>query len=143
MCVRVPLAPSSSGFTIVQIGGIIDPCPLSPAAAIAISRRNAGASIYGDVRAGTIMQCVGNPGAAPKWQWRCGFYPGSRPSECTNGTAETFQAAREAFEAAWRIFLARRTEADFQAWRDQQVWTAEKYRRFDRGERMAADWTPT
>jgi hypothetical protein len=30
--------------------------------------------------------------------------------------------------------------ADFQAWRDQQAWTAEKYRRFDRGERMATDW---
>jgi hypothetical protein len=45
---------------------------------------------YGDVLAGTIAQCVGNPGAAPKWQWRCGFYPGSRPGECTGGTAATF-----------------------------------------------------
>jgi hypothetical protein len=27
-------------------------------------------------------------------------------------------------------------EADFQAWRDDRDWTAEKYRRFDRGERM-------
>jgi hypothetical protein len=78
---------------------------------------------YGDVHAGTISQCVGNPGATPKWQWRCGFYPGSRPGECTNGTAATFQAAREAFETAWRIFLAHRTEADFQAWREQQAWT--------------------
>jgi len=33
-------------------------------------------------------------------------------------------------------------EADFQAWRDQQAWTAEKYRRFDRGERMPPDWRP-
>ena len=32
---------------------------------------------YGDVHAGTIAQCVGNPGAAPMWQWRCGFYPGT------------------------------------------------------------------
>ena len=45
-------------------------------------------------------------------------------------------------EAAWRVFLAKRTEADFRAWRDQQVWTTEKYRRFDRGERMPADWRP-
>jgi hypothetical protein len=29
------------------------------------------------------------------------------------------------------------TEADFQAWRDQREWTAEKYRRFDRHERMS------
>jgi hypothetical protein len=95
---------------------------------------------FGDVHAGTISECVGNPGTAPRWQWRCGFYPCSRPGECTNSTAATFQAVREAFEAALRIFLARRTEADFQAWREQQVWTAEKYRRFDRGERMATDW---
>jgi hypothetical protein len=95
---------------------------------------------FGDVHAGTISECVGNPGTAPRWQWRCGFYPGSRPGECTNSTAATFQAVREAFEAALRIFLARRTEADFQAWREQQAWTAEKYRRFDRGERMATDW---
>jgi hypothetical protein len=46
---------------------------------------------YGDVHAGTIAQCVGNPGAAPKWQWRCGFYPGSMPGECTAGTAATFE----------------------------------------------------
>ncbi len=40
-------------------------------------------------------------------------------------------------------FLPNRTEADFQAWRDQQAWTAEKYRRFDRGERMPPDWKPS
>ena len=94
----------------------------------------------GYVHAGTIAECVGNPGAAPKWQWRCGFYPGSRPGECTNGTAETFEVARADFEAAWQVFLSNRTEADFQKWREQQVWTAEKYRRFDRGERMPHDW---
>jgi hypothetical protein len=47
------------------------------------------------------------------------------------------------FEAAWRVFSAKRTEADFQAWRDQRDWTAEKYRRFDRGERMPHDWQPS
>jgi hypothetical protein len=81
---------------------------------------------YGDVHVGTIAQCVGNPGAAPKWQWRCGFYPGSRPGECSSGTAATFDQARAAFEAAWRMFSSKRTEADFQAWRDQRDWTAEK-----------------
>jgi hypothetical protein len=40
------------------------------------------------------------------------------------------------FEAAWRVFLSKRTEADFQEWRDDRDWTAEKYRCFDRGERM-------
>jgi hypothetical protein len=47
------------------------------------------------------------------------------------------------FEQAWTLFLSKRTEADFQAWRDQQAWTAEKYRRFDRGERMPPDWKPS
>jgi hypothetical protein len=66
-------------------------------------------------------------------------YPGSRPGECTTGTAASFEAARSAFLAAWRVFLSNRTEADFQAWRDQRDWTAEKYRRFDRGELMPHD----
>jgi hypothetical protein len=30
------------------------------------------------------------------------------------------------FETAWRVFLARRTEADFQAWRDERSWHARK-----------------
>jgi Ni/Co efflux regulator RcnB len=54
--------------------------------------------------------------------------------------AGTFEQARAEFEAAWRVYLPKRSEADFQAWRDQQAWTAEKYRRFDRGERMPPDW---
>ena len=53
--------------------------------------------------------------------------PGSKPGECTGGTAATFEEARSAFEAAWRVFLAKRTEADFQAWRDHRAWTARKY----------------
>jgi hypothetical protein len=65
---------------------------------------------FGDVRVGT-----------------CGFYPGSHPGECTQGTAATLDQARAGFEAAWRVFLAKRTEADFQAWRDQQAWTQRKY----------------
>jgi hypothetical protein len=54
-------------------------------------------------------------------------------------TAATFDQASADFEAAWRVFLSRRTEADFQEWRDQRDWTAEKYRRFDRGELMPHD----
>jgi hypothetical protein len=90
-----------------------------------------------------IAECVGNPGAAPKWQWNCGFYPGSRPGECTTGTAATFEDARSAFEIAWRAFLSKRTDADFEMWREQRDWTAEKYRRFDRGEPMQPDWKLT
>jgi hypothetical protein len=39
---------------------------------------------------------------------------------------------------AGTLSAASSTEADFQAWRDQEAWTAEKYRRFDRRERMPA-----
>ena len=53
-----------------------------------------------------------------------------------------FDQARADFEAAWAAFLANRTEADFQAWRDERDWTEEKYRRFDRHERMPHDWKP-
>ncbi len=60
----------------------------------------------------------------------------------TSDTSETFEQARTDFEAAWAVFLSKRTPADFQAWREQQAWTAEKYRRFDRGERMPPDWKP-
>jgi hypothetical protein len=97
---------------------------------------------YGDIHAGTIIERVGNPHDTEPWEWRCGFYPGSRPGECTSGTAETFHDARAEFESAWRVFSSKRTEADFQAWRDQEAWTAEKYRRFDRGERMPSGWKP-
>jgi hypothetical protein len=96
----------------------------------------------GDVHAGTIIRSIGNPNAVPRWQWRCGFYPGSGPGECTVGTAASFEAARSAFEATWRVFLAKRAEADFQKSRDDWDWTAQKYRRFDPGERMPACGLP-
>jgi hypothetical protein len=109
-------------------------------AAIPDAHQETWRAYYGDLHVGTIMGPVGNPNAAPQWQWRCGFYPGSGPGECKNGTAATFDEARAVFEAAWRVFLSKPTEADFQEWRDQRDWTAEKYRRFDRGERMPHDW---
>jgi hypothetical protein len=91
---------------------------------------------YGDVHVGTIAARSGNPSDTDRWGWRCGFYPGY----CTSGTAATLGQARADFEAAWRVFLTKRTETDFQEWRDNRDWTAEKYRRFVRGERMPHDW---
>jgi hypothetical protein len=95
---------------------------------------------YGDVRVGTISIRTGAPHDEDPWSWACGFYPCSHPAECTQDTAATFDQARADFETAWRVFLSNRSEADFQAWRDQRDWTAEKYRRFDRHERMSPDW---
>ena len=67
------------------------------------------------------------------WQWRCGFYPGSEPGDCTSGTAATFDQARADFEEAWRVFLANRTEADFDEYRKHRAWTAWKYAMWDSG----------
>ncbi|MCC8968191.1 hypothetical protein H8A95_39280 [Bradyrhizobium sp. Pear76] len=95
---------------------------------------------YGDIRAGSIARAVGAPGNAEMWHWHCGFYPGSDPGECTRGSAGSLDEARAAFASEWDAFLKKRTEADFEAWRHHQAWTAEKYRRFDRGERMDPHW---
>ena len=91
---------------------------------------------YGDIHAGTIAIRTGNPHDEDPWEWHCGFYPGSEPGEQQNGTAATFDEARVDFERAWRVFLSKRTEADFQAWRDQRDWTARKYALWDAGERL-------
>jgi len=100
------------------------------------NRRDSWLIYFGDVHVGTIAKSVGNPGAVEQWQWLCGFYPGSNPGEQRGGTAGDFEQARDAFEAAWRIFSARRAEADYQAWRDQRDWTACKYEMQDRGEKF-------
>jgi hypothetical protein len=87
---------------------------------------------YGDVLAGTIAIRSGNPHDEDPWEWHCGFHPG----EHQGGTAATFDEARADFEEAWQVFLAKRTEADFLAWRDQQDWTARKYAMWQAGEKL-------
>jgi len=88
------------------------------------------------VHAGTIAIRSGNPHDEDPWEWNCGFYPGSHPGDCTNGTAATFDEARADFEAAWQVFLSNRTDADLQVWRDQLDWTARKYAMWEAGERF-------
>jgi hypothetical protein len=91
---------------------------------------------YGDVHAGAIAIRTGIPHDEDPWGWSCGFYPGCHSGECTNGTAETFDQARADFEAAWQVFLSKRTEADFQTWRDDRDWTARKYALWDAGKKL-------
>jgi hypothetical protein len=91
---------------------------------------------YAGVRVGTIVERSGVANTAEPWEWHCGFYPGSEPGEQRYGRAASFEAARAAFEAAWREYLPRRTEADFQAWRDQGAWTERKYAMWERGEKL-------
>jgi hypothetical protein len=91
---------------------------------------------WGDIRAGTIQIRSGIPFDEDPWGWTCGFYPGSHPGEHEDGTAATFEEARADFEDAWQRFLSKRTEADFQEWRDERDWTARKYAMWEAGERM-------
>jgi hypothetical protein len=82
---------------------------------------------YAGVRAGVICERSGAPPTSDPWQWSCGFYPGSNPGEDRYDTAASFEAAHSAFEAAWREYLPKRSEADFQEWRDERDWTERKY----------------
>jgi hypothetical protein len=90
---------------------------------------------FGDIHPSTIIERVSNPAATDSWEWTCGFYPGSQPGEHRHGTAATFYQARADFEAAWRIFLSNRSEADFQAWRDAD-WHARKQAMWEAGESL-------
>jgi len=56
--------------------------------------------------------------------------------ECSSGTSASFEEARATSEAAWQVFLSKRTEADFQAWRDQRDWTERKYALWDACKRL-------
>jgi hypothetical protein len=118
--------------------------PSLPAAAISKPATNAGRSYFGDVRVGTITIRAGNPHDTDPWEWWCGFYPGSHPREHQSGTAATFNKARANFEAASHVFLlSNRTEADFQAWRDERDKTARKYALWDAGNQLPAnEWGP-
>jgi hypothetical protein len=54
---------------------------------------NAGISISVTYRVGAIALRTGISSAEDPWGWSCGFYPGSYPRECTDGTAATFDEA--------------------------------------------------
>ncbi|WMT79395.1 hypothetical protein [Bradyrhizobium sp. Ash2021] len=91
---------------------------------------------FGDVQVGTIARRAGVPVDVDQWGWQCGFYPGSEPDEYLDGTAATFEQARDDFEGAWRVFSAKRAPADYQAWRDQRDWTTRKYAMWEAGEKL-------
>jgi hypothetical protein len=79
---------------------------------------------YGDIHAGTIalpMTKIRGAEAADSIQVAI-------LANAPIGSAPTFDDARADFEAASRVFLLERTEADFQGWREAQAWTAWKYK---------------
>jgi hypothetical protein len=73
------------------------------------------------------------PTGTPRWQWACGFYPGSHPAEHARGIVDTFDQARAAFEIAWRYFHAKSTEADFEEHRRKRAFHAWKETMWEAG----------
>jgi hypothetical protein len=115
------------------------PTPDSPTLTRRRDRKARGEAwriFYGDIHVGSIAERSGNPVGTDQWSWRCGFYPGSNPGEASYGTAASFDAARIAFEAAWSVFLAKRTEADFQEHRRHRASEAWKRAMWDAGCRL-------
>ncbi|MGO4513691.1 hypothetical protein CT676_42695 [Bradyrhizobium sp. MOS001] len=94
---------------------------------------------FGDVRVGTIGSRAGVPTAADQWGWPCGFYPGLEPGQHRNGTAETFEAAREEFESAWSELLPCIPDSAFAEWRNDRDWRAEMKAKRARGEKLDSE----
>ena len=94
---------------------------------------------YCDVHVGTIGERAGVPVHLDQWKWSCGFYPGCGPSERRDGTAPDFFTARRQFESAWRDLSEAKTEADYQAWRDDRDKKAEIRAKRARGEKLESE----
>ena len=88
---------------------------------------------YGDVQVGWIGERAGVPKDAEQWGWHCGFFPLTHRGLRAHGVAESFDQARSAFEAAWRDYLPRCTEADFDEYRFERAHDAWKRRMWDAG----------
>ncbi|BAL76026.1 hypothetical protein [Bradyrhizobium cosmicum] len=88
---------------------------------------------FEDVRIGHIGMHSGVPLHQDQWGWGLGFYPGMEkgPRGGFGGTAATFEDARAAFEARWKLVEPTITEADYEAWRRDRDLTAWKYRMWD------------
>lgn len=89
----------------------------------------------GDICCGWIALATTINGQS-EWQWRVAMYPGSRPGEGYGGSASTYDEAKAAFKIAWLKFAHSRTPEDFEAYRDQQQWTARKYALRDAGKEI-------
>jgi hypothetical protein len=121
-------------------GALIGPCPSLPAAALSMPRTNVGTSITV-----TCASARSRSGSAFRLTKIRGAGPVASIPVAILGNAQTAPRRRSTwsradFEQAWVVFLANRIESDFQVWRDQRDWTAEKYRCFDRHQPMPQDW---
>ena len=104
-CIIAPTTPNNG--TTTRYRARVLPCATSRASmSYARTHRRRSADhreecwhiYYGDVHVGTITERVGNPHDTDRWEWRCGFYPGSKQGEHQSGTPPTFEEARADFE---------------------------------------------
>ncbi|MCK1282266.1 hypothetical protein IVB46_44330 [Bradyrhizobium sp. 61] len=94
---------------------------------------------FDDVRVGTISVRAGVPVQADQWGWAVGFYPGMEPGTGRRGIATTFEAAREAFEAAWTELLPTIPKSAFAEWRCDRASRAEVAAKRARGEKLDSE----
>jgi len=95
---------------------------------------------YDDVRVGTVAFRTGAPHDEDRWGWTCGFIPAA--------IQRNVRTARQPRSSGLALISRRRGACLCQSANlpisrhggDQLDWTAEKYRRFDRHERMPTDW---
>jgi hypothetical protein len=101
----------------------------SPATAILTLNRRPGRSITVTSRSARSRS---GPATRPTRRAGSGL-AASIPAEHAKGAAKTFDEARRAFEIAWRYFLAKLTEADFDEYRRSRAFQPWKEAMWDAG----------
>jgi hypothetical protein len=92
------------------------------------------------VRVGTIGQRAGVPVDVDQWGWSCGFYPGLHPGQHRDGSAESFDLARAAFEETWRKLLPKILDGAFDEYRRDREFRAAIARVRARGEKLPTEF---
>jgi len=95
----LPPTNRSYGIAAGFVSGLNEPMP------VLTRRADCWLIHFGDVRVGSVARAAGTPNAQTQWKCLIGFYPGH--GDQRGGTADTFEAARAAFEAAWQNIAAR------------------------------------
>jgi hypothetical protein len=103
------------------------------------ARNEAWRVFYGDVPVGTIGRRSGVPVHVDQWGWSYGFAPGLNPGQHQDGSAESFELARTAFEEAWQRLLPQIPEGAFAEHHRHRAWRAEIVAARERGEKLPSE----
>jgi len=94
---------------------------------------------YADVPVGAISKRAGVPMDVDQWGWSCGFYPGLDPGQHQDGSAESFELARAAFEEAWQRLQPKIPEGAFAEYRRDRAGKAAIAAARERGEKLPSE----